>query len=99
MGQNNDEKTDLLLTTEAHLQPKKNHVDNFVFGAIPLAFHMQNGNQDLKKMGLAYADEEFKTLSPEEYTSLKPEVRNWYAAGLSWVTPVSYTHLRAHETG
>ena len=43
-------------------------------------------DQDLKKLGLAYADEEFKTLSPEEYTSLKPEVRNWYGAGLSWVT-------------
>ena len=30
-------KTALLLKEEANLQPKKNHVDNFVFGAIPLA--------------------------------------------------------------
>ncbi len=81
-----NEKTGILLTSEAHLQPKKNHVDNFVFGAIPLAFYQQNGNQEMKKLGLAYADEEFKTLNPEEYAKLTPEVRNWYAAGLSWVT-------------
>ena len=79
-------KTDLLLKEEAHLQPKKNHVDNFVFGAIPLAVYLENGKQEFKTLGMTYADEEFKTLSPEEYAALKPEVRNWYAAGLSWVT-------------
>ena len=79
-------KTNLLLTDEAHLQPLKNHVDNFVFGAIPLAVFLQTGQKELKTLGMAYADDEFKTLSSEEYTNLNPEVRNWYAAGLSWVT-------------
>ncbi len=60
-----NKKTGLLLTDEAHLQPKKNHVDNFVFGAIPLAFYLQNGDVALKNLGLSYADEEFKTLSSE----------------------------------
>ncbi len=79
-------KTNLLLKEEAYLQPRKNHVDNFVFGAIPLAVFIETGQTEFKTLGLAYADEEFKTLNTEEYTSLKPEVRNWYAAGLSWVT-------------
>ena len=79
-------KTQLLLNEEAKLQPLKNHVDNFVFGAVPLAVYQQSGNEDLKKLGLQYADEEFKTLTPEEYKNLNPEVRNWYAAGYSWVT-------------
>ena len=39
-------KTTLLLKEEANLQPKKNHVDNFVFGAIPLAVYLENGNQE-----------------------------------------------------
>ena len=79
-------KTQLLLKEEAKLQPLKNHVDNFVFGAVPLAVYQQSGNEELKKLGLQYADEEFKTLTPEEYKNLSPEVRNWYAAGYSWVT-------------
>jgi len=79
-------KTLRLLDDESYLQPKLNHVDNFVFGAVPLAIYKQNGNENLKKLGLAYANDEFKTVSPEEYNNLSPEVRNWYSAGLSWVT-------------
>lgn len=79
-------KTLLLLKEEANLQPKLNHVDNFVFGAVPLAVYKQFGNEDLKKLGLKFADDEFKTLSPEEYGALSPEVRNWYSNGYSWVT-------------
>jgi rhamnogalacturonyl hydrolase YesR len=80
------DKTLLLLNEEAYLQPKFNHVDNFVFGAVPLAVYKESKNEALKNLGLKYADEEFKTLTPQEYSDLKPEVRNWYAAGYSWVT-------------
>lgn len=60
-----------LFSSEAHLQPKPNHVDNNVFGALPLELYMQSGDERYKKMGMMYADSQW-TL-PEGW-ELKPGV-------------------------
>ena len=49
-----------LFTTEAHLQPKPNHVDNNVFGAIPLELYLQTGEERYKTMGMKYADSQWQ---------------------------------------
>lgn len=54
------ERFEPLFTTEAYLQPKPNHVDNNVFGAIPLELYLQTGEERYKKMGMMYADSQWK---------------------------------------
>lgn len=49
-----------LFTTEAHLQPKPNHVDNNVFGAIPLELYLQTSEERYKTMGMKYADSQWQ---------------------------------------
>ena len=45
----------------------------------------------------------FTVLNVEFASSIYSAVRGWIEATLSWyyisIAPVSYTHLRAHETG
>ena len=55
-----------LFTTESHLQPKPNHVDNNVFGALPLELYLQTGEERYKALGMKYADSQW-TL-PEGWT-------------------------------
>lgn len=49
-----------LLSSESYLQPKANHVDNNVFGALVLEVSMETGNNNLKKLGLSYADSQWQ---------------------------------------
>jgi unsaturated rhamnogalacturonyl hydrolase len=49
-----------LLSTESFLQPKPNHVDNNVFGALALEISIENGNEEIKKMGMMYADSQWE---------------------------------------
>lgn len=49
-----------LLSSESYLQPKANHVDNNIFGALALEISMETGNNDLKKLGLNYADSQWQ---------------------------------------
>lgn len=44
-----------LFTTESHLQPKPNHVDNNVFGALPLELYLQTGEERYRTLGMKYA--------------------------------------------
>jgi rhamnogalacturonyl hydrolase YesR len=49
-----------LMTTESYLQPKPNHVDNNVFGALALEISMETGDKQLKQLGMKYADSQWK---------------------------------------
>lgn len=55
-----------LFTTEAYLQPKPNHVDNNVFGAIPLELYLQTGEERYKTLGMKYADSQWEL--PEDWS-------------------------------
>ena len=58
-----------LFTTEAYLQPKANHVDNNVFGVLPLELYMQTKDEKYLEMGMKYAD------TPVSYTHLVRQSR------------------------
>ena len=49
-----------LFTNEAYLQPKPNHVDNNVFGAVPLELYLQTGEERYKTLGMMYADSQWE---------------------------------------
>ncbi len=79
-------RAELLLNEEAHLIPYAKDLDRAVIGIIPLEVYNQTKDARFLPVGLAPADEQFKTLSPEEYAKLTPEVRDRYARGYSWHT-------------
>ena len=56
-----------LFSSESFLQPKPNHVDNNVFGALPLELYLQTGEERYKTLGMHYADSQWKL--PEEWVS------------------------------
>lgn len=72
-----------IMGPESHLQPKKNHVDNKVFGAIPLELYMLTKNPEYLELGLAYADSQWEV--PED---AKPEEKEWADKGYSWQTRI-----------
>lgn len=45
-----------LFEEEKHLLPPPNHVDNNVFGAVPLELYLQTGKKEYLDLGLFYAD-------------------------------------------
>lgn len=71
---------------EKHLIPVANHVDNNVFGVVPLEIYEHNKDQRFYDLGIFMADEQFKTLSDEEYAQLDSIHQVWYSQGLSWNT-------------
>ena len=79
-------RAELLLKEEAHLVPYAKDVDRAVIGIIPLEVYNQTKDERFLKIGLIPADEQFKTLSPEEYAKLSFEIRDRYAKGYSWHT-------------
>lgn len=79
-------RAELLLNEEASLFPYAKDLDRAVIGIIPLEVYNQTKDERFLKLGLSSADEQFKTLTPEEYTKLSPEVRDRYAKGYSWHT-------------
>ena len=72
-----------LFDTEKHLQPKPNHVDNNVFGSVPLELYMQTKQQKYLDLGLLYADAQWNL--PE---NAKPEEKVWADQGYTWQTRV-----------
>lgn len=72
-----------LFDKESNLQPKANHVDNNVFGSVPLELYLQTKQQKYLDLGLKYADAQW-TL-PE---SAKPEEKAWADQGYSWQTRI-----------
>jgi len=72
-----------LFDSEKQLLPKPNHVDNNVFGAIPLELYLQTKQQKYLDLGLMYADTQWKL--PENATK---EAREWADQGYSWQTRI-----------
>lgn len=72
-----------LFSEEKRLQPLPNHVDNNVFGAVPLELYLQTNQKKYLKLGLKYADLQW-TL-PESFTS---EEKTWDDKGYSWQTRI-----------
>jgi len=72
-----------LFDKEANLQPKPNHVDNNVFGSVPLELYLQKKQQKYLDLGLKYADTQW-TL-PE---NAKAEEKAWADQGYSWQTRI-----------
>jgi unsaturated rhamnogalacturonyl hydrolase len=72
-----------LFDKEANLQPKPNHVDNNVFGSVPLEFYLKTKQQKYLDLGLKYADTQW-TL-PE---NARPEEKAWTEHGYSWQTRI-----------
>lgn len=72
-----------LFDSEKHLQPNPNHVDNNVFGAVPLAIYLKNKEQKFLDLGLKYADTQWQV--PED---AKPGEKEWAAKGYSWQTRI-----------
>lgn len=64
-----------------HLIPKPNHVDNSVFGSVPLEFYLQTKQQRYLKMGLHYADMQW-SLPP----NATPKKKAWANHGFTWQT-------------
>jgi rhamnogalacturonyl hydrolase YesR len=70
-----------LFNEEKHLLPKPNHVDNNVFGALPLEFYLQTKKKKYLELGLYYADSQW-TL-PE---NADEQQKKWAEKGYSWQT-------------
>lgn len=73
-----------LFTSEASLLPKANHVDNNVFGSLPLELYIQTKNPKYLEMGMRYADTQW-TLPTE---NVKPQEKAWSDLGYSWQTRI-----------
>ena len=72
-----------LFDAEKNLQPIPNHVDNNVFGSVPLELYMRTKQQKYLYLGLKYADSQWEL--PE---NAKPEEKSWSDQGYSWQTRV-----------
>ncbi|MRX65381.1 glycoside hydrolase family 88/105 protein [Maribacter luteus] len=72
-----------LFSDDMKLLPKPNHVDNNVFGAVPLELYLKTGQKKYLDMGLKYADSQW--ISPE---NAKVEQKQWADKGYSWQTRI-----------
>lgn len=72
-----------LFVEESHLLPQANHVDNNVFGAIPLELYLQGKGNPYLKLGLHYADSQWKV--PTGVTAAQ---KDYAKKGYSWQTRI-----------
>lgn len=72
-----------LFDIEINLQPVPNHVDNNVFGSVPLELYQKTKQQKYLDLGLLYADTQWNL--PEDAT---PEQERWADNGYSWQTRI-----------
>ena len=72
-----------LFNEEKNMLPVPNHVDNNVFGSVPLELYRQTSESRYLELGLEYADSQW-TL-PEDATS---EQKQWADKGYSWQTRI-----------
>ena len=72
-----------LFGAEKNLLPKPNHVDNNVFGSVPLELYLQTKQSKYLDLGLKYADTQW--ILPED---AKPEQKAWDDQGYSWQTRI-----------
>jgi unsaturated rhamnogalacturonyl hydrolase len=69
---------------EKNLIPVANHVDNNIFGVVPLEIYSVNKDSRYLKLGQYMADEQFKKISDSEYAKLDAVGKQCYDNGLSW---------------
>jgi len=72
-----------LFDSEKNLLPKPNHVDNNVFGSVPLELYLKTKQQKYLDLGLNYADTQW--ILP---IGAKPEEKSWADQGFSWQTRI-----------
>lgn len=72
-----------LFTNEANLLPKPNHVDNNVFGTLPLELYMQTKEQKYLDMGMYYANTQWEVPQNAGVAEKK-----WADGGYSWQTRI-----------
>jgi rhamnogalacturonyl hydrolase YesR len=72
-----------LFDSEKNLLPKPNHVDNNVFGSVPLELYMKTKQKKYLKLGMEYANTQW--ILPE---NAKPEEKAWDDQGYSWQTRI-----------
>jgi len=72
-----------LFGVDARLQPVPNHVDNSVFGALPLELYLQTKDPRYLAVGKACADAQWAPAQGKDDT---PEARAFTAKGLTWQT-------------
>jgi rhamnogalacturonyl hydrolase YesR len=72
-----------LFGEEARLVPLPNHVDNTVFGAVPLELYLQTKEPRYLAMGKGMADAQW---APPQGKDDTPEARKWTERGLTWQT-------------
>ncbi|MDD4992779.1 MAG: glycoside hydrolase family 88 protein [Paludibacter sp.] len=79
MHQQLEDRFEPLLNTQINMQPIPNHVDNNVFGALPLELYKENKKQGYLELGMKYADTQWNL--PQ---NAKPEEKAWAEKGYSW---------------
>jgi len=72
-----------LFDKEANLQPRPNHVDNNVFGSVPLELYLKTKQPKYLDLGLKYADAQW--ILPDD---AKAEQKQWADLGYSWQTRI-----------
>jgi unsaturated rhamnogalacturonyl hydrolase len=78
-----DERFLPLFGEEKHLLPKPDHVDNNVFGAVPLELFLQGKGKPYLKLGLFYADTQWDVPADAE-----PEAKAYADNGYTWQTRI-----------
>jgi unsaturated rhamnogalacturonyl hydrolase len=78
-----EERFTPLFNNEKNLQPPPIHVDNNVFGAVPLELYLQTGNTEYLEPGFLYADTQW-TL-PDSASAAEKE---YAGRGYSWQTRI-----------
>ncbi|MEY2997592.1 MAG: hypothetical protein RIQ82_973 [Bacteroidota bacterium] len=68
---------------ERHLLPAPDHVDNNVFGAVPLELYLQGKGKPYLELGLYYADTQWAVPA-----DVKPEQKDYADKGYSWQTRI-----------
>lgn len=77
------ERFEPLFDTLSNLLPSPNHVDNNVFGAVPLEFYLINGDKRYLDLGLHYADSQW--VLPD---SAEQEEKAYADRGYTWQTRI-----------
>jgi unsaturated rhamnogalacturonyl hydrolase len=75
------DRFDLLFGADSILLPRANHVDNCVFGAVPLEIYMKTKEKRYLDLGLLYADRQWQL--PD---SADTEQKAWAGRGYAWQT-------------
>lgn len=75
-----------LLGEQKELMQKPNHVDNTVFGVVPLQLYLQTGNECYYHIGIDFADRQWQMPKTVVQESNKKKYEDLLEQGLSWQT-------------